>query len=137
MGVEVDILTAGMQRMSSYTTALPIAWPGTGDGASPSFTPPSSGMWIEVDHFPNDPGNIAWGNDAPSERIGSFGFSVYFETGKGIFAAKREAESIAAHFAKGTVLGPVIVEREPSIARHVVDGSKGFIPVTVNYRGIA
>jgi len=94
LATDKDILTGALSRMASYSTALPIAWPGV------NFTPPSEGRWFEVRHFPNTPNNLAMGTDADQEFLGFLQVSVFDRPGSGIVNMTEEAEGIVAHFPK-------------------------------------
>jgi len=130
LAVDKSILQGAMSHMDNYSTALPIAWPGV------DFTPPSTGLWLEVLIFPNEPDNYSW-DDERQEFMGFLQVSVYDRPGSGIFNMTDEAESIQAHFAKGTTFGPVRVSQRPYQRPVVVDGESHFIPITIPYRGIA
>lgn len=131
MGTEVDILTGALDHLVALGSPLPIAWPNV------NFTPPSTGEWLEARHFPNTTRTLGWQADAKSEYLGFVQISVYFRPNTGIVTATTEAQSIADHFAKGTLLGPVRVSQRASLAAAVFEDAFGFIPVTIPYRGIA
>ena len=130
MATDKDILTGALNRMSGYTTPLPIAWPGV------NFTPPQSGMWFEVRHFPNEPDHFAYDDDAKQTYRGFVQVSVFDRPGGGIVSATEEAEGVAARFAKGTALGPVLVSRKPYVSPAVYQDNLIQIPVTIPYRGV-
>lgn len=131
MGTEVDILTAALDRVDTYATALPIAWPNV------NFEPPASGLWIEAAVLPNETGEIGWGADARREYLGLIQIAIYFRPGTGIVTATEEAEAIADHFPKGLVIGPVEIAGRGSLAPAIYEEGKGHIRVTIPYRGIA
>lgn len=130
MATDKDILTGVFTRMGTLATSLPIAWPGV------NFTPPNSGMWLQIRHFPNEPNNIGWQTDAQQEYIGFVQVQVFTRPGTGIVNATEIAEEVIAHFAKGTEFGPVCVSRRPYTSPDVVDSDWIYIPVTIPYRGI-
>lgn len=119
-----------MSRMSSYSTSLPIAWPGV------NFTPPDSGMWLEVRWFPNSPNNLHWENDAKQQYIGFLQVSVFARPGTGLVSPVSEAEGVQAHFPKGLVVGPVKVRKKPGVASSIDEGDRIQIPVSISYQGI-
>lgn len=131
MATDKDILSGAMARMDSLTTTLPIAWPGV------NFTPPQSGYWFEIRHFPNEPSNLGLGDTAKQEYRGFVQVSVFGRPGSGIFGMTDEAENVVAHFAKGTDLGPVKVRVRPYISPPIPEDTHIQIPVTIPYRGIA
>lgn len=126
-----EILEACFGRMQTLglSPALPIAWPGI------HFTPPDSGMWLEVKLFPNEPLDPSWNNDACTLARGFFQVMVGYRPGTGQVAASRIADAVCAHFAKGTDLGPVRVLKKPWQSPELTDTDKIFIPVTIPYRG--
>ena len=130
MAADKSILDGAFSHTASYSTALTIAWPGV------DFTPPSEGLWLEVSIFPNEPDNYSW-DDETQEFMGFLQVSVYGRPGSGIYGLTDEAESIIAHFPKGTALGPVRVSQRPYLRPVVIDGEAHFIPVTIPYKGIA
>ena len=131
MATDKDILEAALTHMASLVTSLPIAWPGV------SFTPPSSGMWFEVRHFPNEPDHFGYGDDAKQDYRGFLQVSVFTADKAGLITPTEEAEKIVAHFAKGTALGPVVVRKTPYLSPPIPEDNHIQIPVTCPYRGIA
>lgn len=117
-----------MNRMSIYSTSLPIAWPGV------NFTPPSSGMWLEVRFFPNEPNNISL--SGKQQYIGFMQVSVFVRPGSGIASAISEAEAVQAHFPKALTLSSVTVRQKPYISPPIDEGDRIQIPVTIPYQGI-
>jgi len=130
VATDSDILNAALQHMDSLATSLPIAWPGV------NFTPPQSGMWFEVRHFPNESENLGLEDSASNLFIGFLQVAVFTRTGSGIVKLTEEAEKIQAHFAKGTEFGPVRVRKRPHQSPPVPSDEAIFIPVTISYRGI-
>lgn len=138
MATDKDIWAAGsahLLNMDDIDPAL-IAWPGK-DFDPPSSATPHLDCWFEMNHFPNEPNDPHWGNDAEQEYIGFFQVQVFFRPGNGIMLGKDQAELIQAHFKKGTELGPVKVSKKPWMSPHVVDGANLYIPVTIPYLGSA
>lgn len=131
MATDKDILTGALSRMASYSTSLPIAWPGI------NFTPPSEGRWFEVRHFPNTPNNLVMDADGDQEFLGFLQVSVFDRPGTGIVNLTEEAEGIIGHFPKGTALGPVTVRVKPYLSSPIPADNSIQIPVTIPYKGIA
>jgi hypothetical protein len=131
MAAETDIKNGGFARMASLSTSLPISWPNV------NFTPPATGLWFEIRHFPNDNRTLGMAADSRTLFVGAFQVSVYFRPGTGEVEPARETENVIAHFAKGTALGPVRVSARPSSAPAIMEDEFGFIPITIPYRGIA
>jgi hypothetical protein len=130
VATDKDILTGALSRMDSYATSLPIAWPGV------NFTPPQSGMWFEVRHFPNEPNSFGYGDDAKQDFRGFLQVSVFGRPGGGIVGLTEEAEGIVAHFPKGQTIGPAVVRQRPYVSPAIYEDNFIQIPVTIPYRGI-
>lgn len=132
MATDKDILDATFARMASYSTSAPIFYPDR-----PDSDPPSTGRWIDFDIFPNEPDDPHWASDT-QVYLGFLQASVYFRPGGGeFFAAYDEVEGIQAHFPKGLQLGPVKVRKRPYPRPLVTDDAALFIPVTIEYIGLA
>jgi len=129
-----DILTACLDRLLalSFNLQIPVSKPGV------NFNSPSSGYWLEPSLSPNEPDDLAWGNDSCHERIGFFQVNVNYRPGQpGQEGASEVADAIIAHFPKGLELGPVRVRKSAWQSPAVTDdGSRLFIPVTIPWRGI-
>lgn len=130
MATDKDILTGALSHMDSYSTSLPIAWPGV------KFTPPQTGAWFEVRHFPGEPDHFGYGNTAKQDFRGFVQVSVFGRPGSGIVGLTEEAEGIVSHFAKGTLLGLVVVRVRPYVSPAIYEDSFIQIPVTIPYRGV-
>lgn len=136
MSINSDIYSACVARLKTlgYSPMPPIAW------SNRNFTPPTDrdAMWLRADFFPNEPGELGWGNYTPHEVRGFFQVRVYYRPNIGIFVPGELAEDIVAHFAKGTELGPVRVVKSPWWTTDIVEeeGAMSFIPVTIEYLGI-
>ena len=112
-------------QVASFS-ALPIAWPGV------PFDKPTDNRYLEVIHFPNDPIDYDWRDYATVQR-GILQLNVHWTRNIGVIEANDMARSIAAMFAKNTIIGgSLMVINPPSIAQWVDD----FIPVRVSYRSV-
>jgi len=131
MGVQTDILTSALDRAAALSSSPPIAWPNV------QFQPPATGLWLEAKLFPNETGERFWQSEAPAEYMGFLQILVCFRPNTGIVAPTQQADAIADHFAKGVNLGPVHVRGRASVAPAVIEEGFGYIPVTVQYRGLA
>jgi hypothetical protein len=128
-----DILEAAFQKLKAfvYSPAPEILWPGVNED------PPQSGMWLQPGFFPNEPEDIAWGDDSCVDTRGFFQILVYYRPGQGQEAPSEMADALIAFFPKGLALGPVRVRKRPWQSPAVTeDGSKLFIPVTIPYQGL-
>lgn len=129
------ILAAFFSRLETFTySPTPaIAWPNI------KFDPPSDGLWLEVDYFPIEGLDIAWGNDACQLSRGFFQIGVGFRSDAGILAASALSDAIIEHFPKGLLIGSVEVNKKPWTRSAITDrhdSSQSFIPVTISYRGL-
>lgn len=131
MAAETDIKQGGFDHLIALGSALPISWPNV------KFTPPASGLWMEIRHFPNDNRTLGMESSARTLFVGLFQIAIYFRPETGEIAAAEQAETIIDHFSKGTALGPVRVSARPSSSAAIMEDDRGFIPVTIPYRGIA
>ena len=128
-----DILQAALTKLETFVYAPQpqILWPGIQE------TPPQTGMWLQPSLFPNEPGDIAWDDDACVDTRGFFQILIYFRPGQGQIDPSELADALIAHYPKGSVLGPVRVRKRPWQSPAVTqDASKLFIPVTVPYQGL-
>jgi hypothetical protein len=119
-----------MQRMETLPLSLPIAFPDV------TFSPPATGIWLEVRLFPNEPENLVWDDDGIYREQGFLQVLVCYRPGKGQVAASEVADSVIQHFPKGTELGGVSVSKKPWQSPNETDGARSFIPVTIRYLGI-
>lgn len=129
-----SVLSAFMARMADFASTLspelPVAWPNV------HFTPPDAGMWLEVRWFPNETFNYGIGNDGPSQLRGFFQVTCCDRAGGGAFAVTALSDEVIAGFAKGTVLGPVRVERQPWASSALDADDRTVVPVTIRYQGL-
>lgn len=128
-----DILEAAFQKLKAFIhdPQPEILWPGIQEN------PPDAGMWLQPGFFPNEPGDIAWDDDACVDTRGFFQILIYFRPGQGLIDPSELADALIAFFPKGFELGPVRVRKRPWQSPAVTeDSSKLFIPVTVPYKGL-
>lgn len=132
MSVTTEIFNACLARLATfdYSPSLPILWPGI-DG-----DPPSTGIWLDVKLFPNEPRDLAWDNDSCHETFGFFQIRVYYRPGVGQIEPSEIADSLIDYFPKGFELGPVRVRKRGWQSPAVDDDDKLYIPVTIQWRGI-
>lgn len=111
---------------NTQSEPLAVAYPGV------AFTPPTSGMWLELISIINDGQN--YGLDLGHIDQGFFRVVVCFRPGGGIVSAQLVAEEAQAYFPKGTDLAGALVYRKPAIGTDLQDDEKSMIPVTVWWR---
>lgn len=132
MSVTTEILSACLAKLAAFDSspAIPVAWPGI------EFDSPSEGTWLEARLFPNEPRDLAWGDDSCHDMFGFFQINVYYRPGVGQVSPSQIADDLIAFFPKGLVLGPVRVRKRAWQSPAVTDEDKLFIPVTIPWRGI-
>jgi len=127
------IVEAAFARLAAfeYDPQPEILWPGKQE------KPPESGMWLEPRVFPNEPGDIAWDDDACVDTRGFFQILVYFRPGQGQIEPSELADALIAHFPKGQTLAAVRVRKRPWQSPMITpDSSKLYIPVTIPWKGL-
>lgn len=129
--MDTEIIKAFFAEVHEFDSCIPVAYSGV------DFTPPDTGLWLEVQPFPNEPDNISWDADGQQVYLGFMRVAIYFRSGAGIITASEFADKVIAHFHKGKDLGPVKVERRPFTGPVIADNDYLFISVTIPYRGIA
>lgn len=123
-----DIQIALFDILANSALGIPIAWPGT------NFTPPSSGQWLEVSFFPNEPTENGIPDSSSVMPRGNFQVAVVDRPGAGVVAMTKTANDIQALYARGTVLvDPVRIQRTPYQMQLIKEDDRMMIPVTVPY----
>jgi hypothetical protein len=128
-----EIIEAAFEKLETfvYSPQPEILYPGI------KTKPPQAGMWLQPKVFPNEPGDIAWDNDACVDTRGWFQILVYFRPGQGIIDPSTLADALIDFFPKGSTLGTVRVRKRPWQDPYITqDSSKLYIPVTVPYKGL-
>ncbi len=114
-------------------TAFPnadIAYPGL------DFTPPASGVWLEVSFFPNEGIDSGLSYDSTTVPQGLFQVSTVDRPGNGVFPVTNAAQEVQAAFSKGTTIStPVRVQRSPYQMDPIFEGDRVMVPVTIPYSG--
>jgi hypothetical protein len=107
-----------------------IAWPGV------SFTPPSSGIWLEPTFQPNT--GIDSGL-APTDEVvpqGMMTVLVMSRAGSGTIGILMAAEEVKAAFPKNSVIaGMVRVQRTPTVFDIGIQDDRIGVSVTIPYSG--
>ena len=130
MSTSTQRLTSFCDDLRDLTLTAPVFFPGV------EYTPPSSGMWLLVRHFPNENEDLAWDDEAPYLVRGFFQVEVnYRHNYKGIWPASELADTIIAAFPKGAPIADVSVEKAPWQSPEIVEDGRNFIPVTIPYYG--
>jgi hypothetical protein len=105
-------------------------------GPAVKFTPPDSGMWLEVSFAPNSDLDNALQYDSGYIPRGIYQVTVYDRPGQGDQAAGLLAEQIQLLYAKGTAItGQIrVIERPDIMPMDAADNQFG-IAVSVEYSG--
>jgi hypothetical protein len=130
--ITTEILEACLERLRDfdYSPPIPVAWPGV------DLDPPEEGVWLDALNFPNQPRDLAWGDDSCHDTFGFFQVRVFFRPGVGQVVPSTIADLLIAFFPKGLALGPVRVRQRPWQSPLVTMPDKLYIPVTIPWRGI-
>lgn len=100
------------------------------------FTPPDSGIWLEVEFSPSSDLDNALAYDSGYIPRGFFQVSVYDRAGHGSFIAGVVAEQIQTLYAKGTAIaGTVRVVSRPHQMGFDAMDDKFVIAVSIEYSG--
>jgi len=123
-----QIQTALFDMLDSAALGYPIAWPGV------DFTPPDSGLWLEVSFFPNEPMQDGIGDGASAAPRGNFQIAAADRPGAGVVNVTDLATTVAGIYPKGTVIvDPVRVRLTPYQLQLVKMDDRLMIPVTIPY----
>ena len=105
-----------------------IAWPGL------NFTPPESGVWLEVTFLPNRGIDDGLANDSDVVPQGIYQVMAVARPGTGLFPVTNAAQSVIDSLPKGTnIAGLVRVHRHPYQGSAIKEGDRVMIPVTIEY----
>jgi hypothetical protein len=128
----IDALLARVATLETGSPTLPVAWP---EIDFDPMTDSDDCKYIAVSIFPNRP---AW--EGVSEGVmdqGLLQVSVVWPKGQGAIAPYEVAETVKAHFAKGTEMvsgaTKVKVVLEPWAAQPLTEEHQVSIPVTVRW----
>ena len=116
--------------LRSANLGYAIAWPGV------NFTPPGTGIWLEVAFFPNQGIDDGLPYNSSVTPIGIFQVSAVGRPGSGVIPLEAAADAIRGAFARGTTITtPVRVSRAPYNMSLIETDDKIFIPVSIPYAG--
>lgn len=120
---------AGLVGAFAASIGLPCSYPGI------SFTPPTSGSWLELQWFPNQTQNYGMEDDGPSLMQGFGQLAACYRPGAGIMVGTQLTDQIIAAFAKGTTFAGMRVYRKPWTSTIIQDPDRDMHPVTIMWRG--
>lgn len=113
---------------ATFSPPLPVSYQGV------HFNPPDDGAWLELAFFPNETETRGLANDCDFIHQGFAQVAVCTRKGEGITAGLTIAGQVLEHFAKGTGVGPALLERKPWVSAVVQMDDKSMFPVTIPYR---
>jgi len=125
-----QIYMAAITLLNNAALGYPISWPGF------NFTPPSSGVWLEVSFFPNEgiDNGLAYSDTVVPRGI--FQVACVDRPGRGTASIHAAADQIRALYAKGTsLIGSVRVIREPYDMELETEDDRLMVVVSVEYSG--
>jgi hypothetical protein len=132
-GIETKVFRALTDRLDAYSTANSIAIARTGL----NYTPTAETKFLRATHLPAQTRALSLSFDGTNEFRGIFQVDVFWPEGKGIVAAKEQAASIIAYFARGTEMthGGVTVKvtRPPYELPAIQEDGWLMVPVTIPY----
>jgi hypothetical protein len=125
-GIEAGILDALLDRVRTFATTLPIAWPDV------AFTPVDS--YLEVAVIPSTVDQVSLGSDGYNRHRGLLQIDVVQRSGGGIIAPTEIASQLVAHFKRGTAIarnGLTVRTSPPRTAQSIPDDGWTRLPVIV------
>lgn len=125
-----QIYTAAITLLNNAALGYPISWPGF------NFTPPDSGVWLEVEFFPNTglDNGLRYADAVVPQGI--YQVACVNRPGVGLADIHAAADQIRALYAKGTTLiDNVRVIREPYDMELETMDDRLMVVVTVEYSG--
>ncbi|HEY7885456.1 MAG TPA: phage tail terminator-like protein [Cellvibrionaceae bacterium] len=125
-----QIFTGFADKLIAASLGYGIAWPGI------EFTPPATGFWLEVNHFPNRGRDEGLAYDSSYVPEGIIQVNVCDRPGEGIIPANAIVDQLLAVFPKGeTLSGSVRISRKPYATERMDMDDRFMIPVVFEYIG--
>ena len=125
-----QIRNALYAMLNNAALGYPIAWPGF------NFTPPSTGVWLQVDFFPNEGIDEGMADNSTVIPQGIFQIMVCSRPGEGVASINQAIGEVSAVFGKGsTIVGMVRVRRSPYESDRITQDDRMMIPLTIQYTG--
>lgn len=116
---------------AEFSPPLPVSYPNV------AFTPPATGVWLELRWFPNETRTYGMQDTSPCAVLTGFGqVTVCERTGAGIVGGLGIAGAVVDWFAKGTSFGVARVEVQPWVSSVLQEDDRTMYPVTVRWRGV-
>lgn len=124
-------------RCVAMATALemPLSWRGY------DFDPPSSGIWLRGEFFPNTTNRVTIGSDDPHQYLGLLQVAVHYPHGVGEASIRDKVGEVVGYFptdlriTEGGVT--VRITNRPQAAELFKTDEDMFIPVTVSFEAFA
>jgi|GEM_PF-3856050 len=125
-----QIMQALFSRLTEAELDYTIAWPGL------NFTPPDSGIWLEVIFQPNTGIDNGLAADDGVVPRGLLTIMVMTRPGSGIVGVQQAADSVMAAYPKNaTLVGLVRVSRAPQVFDLNMQDDRLGVAVSVEYSG--
>lgn len=132
VGTDAVIMDLLLQRLSTMTPALPIAYP----NVNPSWGSNNPDSYLRATFVPNRTVTRTVGA-GHQQHMGLMMVSVWWKAGAGLTKPLDVADRIIKHFAKGTVLEgqglKVKIGRKPWAAPPLQDAAYIQVPVSIEY----
>lgn len=123
-----EIYTALITILNGAALGYPVAYPGF------NFTPPSTGVWLEVSFFPNQGISNGIANSDSVVPQGIFQVACVARPGAGISDIHAAAESVGALYGKGIALASKVrVSRNPYSMEITSESDRLMTVVSVEY----
>lgn len=120
---------AGLVTAFAAAEGVPCSYPAV------PFTPPASGVWLELQWFPNETQNYGTADTDASLLQGFAQLSACHRPGSGLAPGATLTDKIIAAFGKGTTFAGVRVYRKPWVNSIISDPERVMHPVTIPWRG--
>ena len=127
MTTNAEITQAFFEVVDGAGLGLPIAYP------SITFTPPSSGQWLELSFMPNS--GIDQGLSSPTLiSQGLLQVNICGKTNCGLIPLQTTSDTVAALFPKNSVLsGLVRISKTPYSTDIISLDDRQILPLTIMY----
>lgn len=123
----MEIEEAFFESVAANFPLLDISYPAV------NFTPPNSGIWLEVTTFRNEPANQPLGNTRGVDQ-GIMQITVCRRPGLGMIGLRDAANEVLAAYPKGyTFASYHRIVNNPYMLSLIVEPDKIMLPVSMSY----
>ena len=128
-------ISAALSTHLSTMPSLPsVAW------ENAPFDPVAGTVYLSENYLPATTTEVGLADDSSNQFIGVYQISVHASAGAYKLEAQTLADSVVAHFSRGTLLtydAQNVRIEVSSIANAIQDGDRYMIPVSINWRSFA